>query len=123
MVLRTLLDFFDDLVDTIKGKDFQGLLIIVMFVIFVGTISYSFFEGWNLIDSLYFTVVTLTTVGFGDFAPKTDFGKLFTVAYIFIGLGLILAFISQTAKTVLEKHHQRIVMRESLIKQVPKRKT
>lgn len=123
MVLRTLMDFFDDLVDTIKGQDFQGLLILVILVIFVGTLSYSFFEGWNLIDSLYFTVVTLTTVGFGDFAPKTDFGKIFTVVYIFIGLGLILAFINQTAKTALEKHHQRIVMRKRMIKQGLKKKT
>ena len=122
MVLRTLLDFFEDLTETISGKDFQGLLILVILVILAGTMSYSFFEGWNLIDSLYFTVVTLTTVGFGDFAPKTDFGKLFTVAYLFIGLGLIFAFINQTAKTALEKHHQRIAMRESMMKQDSEKK-
>jgi voltage-gated potassium channel Kch len=51
-------------------------------------------EGWSYVDSLYFSVVTLTTVGYGDFSPQTNAGKLFTVLYIIIGVGIILAFIN-----------------------------
>jgi voltage-gated potassium channel len=38
-------------------------------------------------------VITLTTIGYGDFTPQTDFGKIFNMFYIVMGLGLILSFI------------------------------
>ena len=55
--------------------------------------SYHYLEGWDFVDSLYFSVITLTTVGYGDFSPQTTGGKLFTIFYIFIGLGMILSFL------------------------------
>ncbi len=70
----------------------RGLAVMVAIVLTVGTIFYMTVEEWNFLDSLYFTVVTLTTVGFGDFAPETDLGKIFTILYIFIGVGLLLGF-------------------------------
>jgi voltage-gated potassium channel len=51
---------------------------------------YSTVEGWSVVDAFYFSVTTLTTVGLGDLAPTTTMGKLFTVVYIFAGLGIIL---------------------------------
>ena len=65
----------------------------------VGTVAYSALEGWSLVDSLYFSVVTLATVGFGDLTPTTDVAKLFTVGYILIGLGILAAFVSELTKT------------------------
>jgi voltage-gated potassium channel len=62
-------------------------------VIAGGTIVYHYLEGWSWVDAVYFSVVTLTTVGFGDFAPQTDAGKLFTIFYIILGIGIILSFI------------------------------
>ena len=46
-------------------------------------------EDWSLADSFYFTVVALSTIGFGDFTPTTTFSRLFTVLYAIIGVGLI----------------------------------
>lgn len=62
-----------------------------------GMFVYRWLEGWSWIDSLYFSVVTQATVGFGDLAPQTDAGKLFTIAYIFAGIGLIVAFAQRFA--------------------------
>jgi len=67
-------------------------------VIVVGTLVYSALEGWSLIDSLYFSVVTLATVGFGALHPTTDVSKLFTVVYILSSLGIIAAFLSELPK-------------------------
>jgi voltage-gated potassium channel Kch len=53
------------------------------------------------VDAFYFSVTTLTTVGLGDLSPKTTVGKLFTVVYIFAGIGIILAFIDTVAKESL----------------------
>ena len=46
---------------------------------------------------LYFSVVTLTTVGYGDFAPQTDVGKLFAAVYVVVGVGILLAFVTTVA--------------------------
>jgi voltage-gated potassium channel len=58
-------------------------------------------EGWSIVDALYFSVTTLTTVGLGDLAPTTTVGKLFTVIYIFAGLSLVLGFIEIVAKETI----------------------
>jgi voltage-gated potassium channel len=86
-LIRTLITF-------IKDDEYRDLLFTTIIIIIVGTLVYHFVEGWTYIDSLYFSVVTLTTIGFGDFAPKTDFGKLFTILYIIVGIGMILSFIN-----------------------------
>jgi voltage-gated potassium channel len=81
----------------IRDPDFRSLVILVFLTLLIGTIFYSYQEGWGLIDAFYFSVTTLTTVGFGDLAPTTPVGKLFTVAYILSGLGLIAGFINAIA--------------------------
>ena len=52
-------------------------------------------------DAFYLSVTTLTTVGLGDLAPKTTIGKLFTVVYIFAGIGITLGFIDAVSKESL----------------------
>lgn len=74
------------------------LLIGAVTTVGVGTLVYSALEGWSLVDSLYFSVVTLATVGFGDLTPTSDVAKLFTVAYIIVGIGIIAAFASELTK-------------------------
>lgn len=86
--------FFKTILTFINNKEYRDLLYTTSVVLFIGTIAYHFIEGWSFIDSLYFSVVTLTTIGFGDFAPQTDAGKLFTVLYILMGIGVILTFIN-----------------------------
>jgi voltage-gated potassium channel len=55
-------------------------------LILVGAACYHILEGWPLFDALYFTVVTLTTIGYGDLVPKTDAGKAFTVVFALGGV-------------------------------------
>lgn len=86
--------FLKTLISFLKDREYRGLLIASGVIVIVGTVVYHFVEGWNWLDSLYFSTITLTTIGYGDFAPQTDAGKAFTVVYIAIGVGLILAFIN-----------------------------
>jgi hypothetical protein len=74
------------------------LLASAALVIAVGTIVYMTLEGWSPVDALYFSVVALATVGFGDLTPTTDGAKLFTVGYILAGVGIIAGFASELAK-------------------------
>ncbi len=76
----------------------KALVIAALLIIASGTVVYSALEGWSLLDALYFSVVTLATVGFGDLHPTTDVGKLFTVFYILSGIGILAAFVSELAR-------------------------
>mgnify|MGYP001041399236 CR=1 FL=1 len=78
----------------LRVKEYRELLITTFIVILGGSITYHYLEDWSWVDAIYFSVVTLTTVGFGDFAPQTDEGKIFTIFYIIIGIGIILSFIN-----------------------------
>lgn len=82
-------------------------LIILLFLgyLSVGSVFYHLVEKWNWLDSIYFTVITLATVGYGDFAPKTAPGKVFTIFYVFIGIGIFIF----TANHVLKKRVERRV--------------
>jgi len=79
------------------NPEFRGLLTLVLIILGTGTLFYHFVEGWRWLDSLYFSVVTLTTIGYGDLAPQTGFGKLFTIIYIFSGLGVLVGFVNVLA--------------------------
>ncbi|HRF28624.1 MAG TPA: potassium channel family protein [Candidatus Saccharibacteria bacterium] len=57
-----------------------------------GTVFYMFFEKLRLVDALYFSTITLTTVGYGDITPQTDIGKLFTCVYILSGIAVLGTF-------------------------------
>jgi len=51
-------------------------------------------EGWNKVDSLYYAFITATTVGYGDFRPAHNFGKLFSIIIALFGLlltGIVVA--------------------------------
>ena len=86
-----------------RDSDFRALVFLVFITLSTGTIFYSLLEGWSLVDAFYFSVTTLTTAGFGDLSPATTIGKLFTVVYIFSGLGLIAGFINTVATETLSR--------------------
>ena len=84
--------FFKTVKAFLNDEDYREILVTTIIVIGIGTVFYHFQEGWRWLDSLYFSVITLTTIGYGDFSPETDLGKIFTLFYIIIGLGMILSF-------------------------------
>ena len=85
--------FVHTIISFLKDKEYRNLLVTSSFIIVVGGFSYHYLEGWDYVDSFYFSIITLTTIGYGDFAPQTTGGKIFTMFYVLIGLGMILTFI------------------------------
>ena len=93
-----LFSFFRDLRDMFKDQRYRALLLWVAVLLLGGTIFYRHVEGWSWLDSLYFCVVTLATVGYGDLSPTTTLSKVFTIIYIFIGLSFFVSFINLLAQ-------------------------
>jgi len=90
-----------------RDPQVRSLTFLVAFTLLSGTLFYRAVEGLSAVDAFYFSVTTLTTVGLGDLAPATTFGRLFTVAYIFAGLGLIAGFINTVTKETLSSRSRR----------------
>jgi voltage-gated potassium channel len=78
-----------------------------------GTGGYSIIEGWSILDSLYMTVITLSTVGFGELRPLSDMGKLFTSVLILAGVGILFYTLTKVTEALVEKrlfHRRRVQM-------------
>lgn len=71
-------------------------------VFLAGTVGYHLIEGAGWWDAFYMTVITLTTVGYGEVFPLSVAGQVFTVALLFAGLGLILLTATEIGRTVVE---------------------
>ena len=95
------------------------IIAILIFVILLsgGTFAYFSIEGWTYLDSLYFTIITVTTIGYGDLAPQTDIGKIFTMFFSFLGIGMAFYFFTLFGKYIykktfqdeLKEHHDKII--------------
>ena len=68
-----------------------------------GTLFYWRFEEWSVVEALYFSVVTLTTVGYGDLSPTTDATRIFTIVYILTGFGVLVALLTSVAEQYIEQ--------------------
>lgn len=81
----------------------KGILVFTAALIFWASVFYRFVEGWSWVDSVYFSVVTISTVGFGDFSPETGAGKIFTIFYILVGLGVFVTAVTTIADSILSQ--------------------
>ena len=83
-------------------------------IILGGTIFFHVVEGWRWLDAYFFTVVTLSTVGYGELVPATDLGRIGTTVFIFIGLGVFAVAIQQFgafARRKREEHTEWLIAR------------
>lgn len=68
------------------GQKLEVEIAIVIIILIIGMFFYHYAEGWRYLDAIYFCSTTLAAVGYGDFLPRTDIGKIFTIFYQFIGI-------------------------------------
>lgn len=78
-------------------------VILFLILIFGGAWVFSYLEDWSYLDSLYFSAVTATTVGYGDFSPVTSPGKVFTIFFAFCTIGLAFYFFTLTGRYFFAK--------------------
>ena len=101
----------------IRNKLFVPILLIIVINAF-GTIGYMVIEGWSFMDSLFMTVTTVTTVGYGEVHDLTPRGEIFTIVLLILGVGTILYLLSALAKIVLEGELTQIIGRSRLERRI-----
>ena len=65
----------------------------------IGAAIFHWLEGWSWLDSIYFVVITLTTIGYGDFSPTLPITKIFAIFYSINGV-IMLLFLFDLVRTV-----------------------
>ncbi len=105
-----------------------SLLVVAAIVISVGSIAIFYIESPNektqinsFLDAVWWTVSTVTTVGYGDIVPVTDAGKIMAIFYMIFGIGILAVFLSvlgtRIYKIRIEKNDQEISHAQKLILQ------
>jgi len=77
------------------------VMMAVLLAILLGTVVFHLLEGWSILDSLYVTVQTVTTVGFGDLTPRTTLGRIFATFFMMLGVGVVLYALTSTVQSIV----------------------
>ncbi len=105
--LRTLF-----LLDVLRDRDSRPVLVWAGGTLLAGMLLYHWLEGWSYLDALYFCVVSLATVGYGDLTPTTPLARALTIFYLINGIVILLALFDRI----------RVVRTRRLQEQVAQRK-
>lgn len=92
-------NFFQD--PSVKEFVFLGCSVLV--VIIFGTVGYETIEGWDWFDSLYMTIITLSTIGYQEVHPLSDSGRFFTIILVLLGLGIVSVVLTTVAHKIIQQ--------------------
>lgn len=91
----------------IVHRNFRLVALVALIVLVSGAVFYHYVEDLGWIDAFYFCTITLTTVGYGDITPHTDIGKIFTIFYVLVGIGILATFANLFLKNAVAKRYLR----------------
>ncbi len=88
-----------------KDPEFHALVSLMLVLLVTGTIFYVHHEDWSIVDALYFCVMTMSTVGYGDLTPTSSLSKIFTIVYSLITIGVFVGVATKLAHAMLVRTH------------------
>lgn len=84
-------------------RNFGYILTASFVTILVGMIFLHHIEKWSYLDSLYFSIVSLTTVGYGDYSPQTSAGKIFVMIYLIVGIAIVATLVNNLVRSAMAR--------------------
>ena len=112
------LEVDDKVIDKAKNffehwRDTFTATVIVFLYFLIGLIFYKNVEGWDSLTCIYFQVVTMTTVGYGDFSPTTTGSRIFTILFIITGIVIVGRIVNDFAEYVVEYAEKKAELRDT----------
>ena len=104
--MKQILSFGRGLRAAFTDPKVLSLLGVTSIIIAVASEFYHYVEGWGRLDAAYFSVMTISTVGYGDFHPQTALGKIFTIGYVLVGLGIFVSTATSVANAILSQREK-----------------
>lgn len=92
-----------------NDQEFRILLFLLVTMLIGSTLFYSSVEGWSKIDALYFSVMTMSTVGHGELIITTDKSKVFTIIFVFLSVGVFVTLNTKIVLMTLEQKKEKIL--------------
>jgi len=92
------------------GLRLRVFLAILVGLMVIGTLGFMITEGLTFTDSLYFSIVTVATVGYGDISPVTAGGKILSIFLIVTGVGTFLGVVANATELILSKEEHKMRM-------------
>ena len=87
-------------------------------ILAIGTVGYMLIEGWSLLDALYMTVITYSTVGYGEIHSISEIGRLYTIFLIFLGVGFFLYVAGAVIQFMVEGKIRTVLGRRKLDRKI-----
>lgn len=103
--------------EILKNRIIFSVTLLVL-TISTGTAGYTLLEGWDLFDSFYMTVITLSTVGYQETHTLSTAGRLFTIFLVFTGLGVVAYTANYGIRFILEGEIQHVLGRRKMEKRI-----
>jgi voltage-gated potassium channel len=97
-------------------------IIIALCIVLFGTVGYILIEGWEFLDALYMTIITISTVGFSEVHHISKAGRLFTIVLVFFGVGFTLYIAAAVVQFMVEGRIRIILGRRRLEKKIDRMK-
>jgi voltage-gated potassium channel len=111
-------------INTMEKRPVRRTYFILAYLIFLlagGTIGYVLIEeNWSLLDAFYMTVITITTIGFGEIQELSPEGRIFTIVVIVLGVGLVASLISRIGQIIIEAGFRDPYGRRKMIEKIKK---
>jgi voltage-gated potassium channel len=90
-----------------RNPNVKALMVLAGGIVTFSALVYMLLEGWSFLDAVYFCVVNMSTVGYGDFSPHTALGKIYTIFYLLTGIGIFVLTVTAIAEAIYTEFRAR----------------
>ncbi|MBT8406262.1 MAG: potassium channel family protein, partial [Deltaproteobacteria bacterium] len=101
-----------------KTRNVIFATVMLALVVGLGTAGFMILEKWNFLDSLYMTVITISTVGFSEVNPVSNQGRILTMTVLISGLGVLAYVVGTLTRTLVEGQLLEVMGRKKLERQI-----
>jgi voltage-gated potassium channel len=112
----------NDLNEKFMSSNFYWIILAIILYIGIGIGIFHEIMGWSRFDSFYFVIITVSTVGYGDYIPKSENQRVFTAFYILIGVAIVGSLLG-TITTFVSDHQDRMAKLRSMRAMVKMKET